>query len=352
MGILVEGLRMRAWLLAGLVAACPMLLPGQGFGKLKKTIALERKLPAAVKLPGNAFNVTATAEKPQDPCEKLAADKLQSMVETNLIRFNSQLELNPDKPDTAIVLKVLNCHAVATPEYNTLLAGKKNAQPQQPTGVKVNGRLQLTYQARTRAGKFLDAGPVDVKYDHEFNQMTSAISEAKKIIGKIPRPGARRKSEEGEDEPHTMEDVVAILVDRAAQRVAARLVNTNEHVEILLARGSLDAVNRYADAGQWTKFVEQLETMPPLTRLDDDAYRLYNIGVGDEALGYKADTPAAARRYFEQAVMQYRKAGEANPREKYFIEPVNRIEIALEHYKQLTPPPATPAKTAAKGKTK
>jgi hypothetical protein len=88
--------------------------------------------------------------------------------------------------------------------------------------------------------------------------------------------------------------------------------------------------------------------------LDDDAYRLYNIGVGDEALGYKADSPASARRYFEQAVIQYRKAGEANPQEKYFIEPVNRIEIALEHYKQLTPPPAPPAtKTPPKkGKTK
>jgi hypothetical protein len=41
--------------------------------------------------------------------------------------------------------------------------------------------------------------------------------------------------------------------------------------------------------------------------------------------------------------MQYRKAGEANPQEKYFIEPVNRIEIALEHYKQLSVPPGAPA---------
>jgi len=94
--------------------------------------------------------------------------------------------------------------------------------------------------------------------------------------------------------------------------------------------------------------------MPPLPHLDDDAYRLYNIGVGNEALGYKADTPASARRYFEQAVMQYRKAGEANPAEKFFIEPVNRIEIALEHYKQLSQPPDPAAAKAPpqKGKNK
>jgi hypothetical protein len=344
---------MRRLLLIGLIVWYPALLPGQGFGKLKKTIVLERKLPAAVKLPGNAFDVKVTAEKPQDPCGKLAVDKLQSMIETDLIRFNSQLELNPDKPDTLIVLKVLVCNAVAKPEYNTLLAGKSKGQ-QQPSGVKVDGRLEVTYQARTRAGRFVDAEPIDVKYDHEFNQVSSAISETKKILGKIPHPGARRKNEEGEDEPHTMEDVVEILVDRAAQRVAARLVNTNERVEVMLARGALDQNNRYADAGQWTKFVEELETMPPLAHLDDDAYRLYNVGVGDEALGYKADSPASARRYFEQAVMQYRKAGEANPQEKYFIEPVNRIEIALEHYKQLSVPADAPAaKTPPKkGKSK
>jgi hypothetical protein len=52
--------------------------------------------------------------------------------------------------------------------------------------------------------------------------------------------------------------------------------------------------------------------------------------------------------------MQYRKAGEANPQEKYFIEPVNRIEIALEHYKQLSLPAEPPAAKAPpkKGKSK
>ena len=108
---------MRQSLLIGLIVLYPAWLPGQGFGTLKKTIVLERKLPAAVKLPGNAFDVRVSAEKPQDPCEKLAADKLQSMIETDLIRFNSQLELNPDRPGTLIVLKVLICNAVATPTY-------------------------------------------------------------------------------------------------------------------------------------------------------------------------------------------------------------------------------------------
>ncbi len=334
---------------AGLLLIAPGVVFGQGFGKFKKTLVLERKLPAAVTLPGNAFNVKATAVRPLDACQKLAADKLQSMVETNLVRYNSQLQINPDAPDTIITLKVLNCNAVATPEYSTSLTGKTKGQ-QQATGVKVNGDLSITYQARTRGGKFVDAEPVQVKYNHEFNQVSNAVAETKKIISKIPHPGAKHHQEEGEDEPHTMEDVLQILVNRSAQRVAARLVTTNERVEVYLARGALDDNNRYADAGQWTKFVEGLETMSPLSSMADDSYRLYNIGVGDEALGYKADSAASAKRYFEQAVIQYRKAGEANPDEKYFIEPVNRIEIALEHYKKLAAPPAAKTAPAKKGK--
>jgi tetratricopeptide (TPR) repeat protein len=339
----------RGLIAIALVAGSPAMLSAQGFtGKLgtKTTIVLDRKLPAAVNLRGNSFSVKATASRPTDPCQKLASDKLQSTVETALIRYNSQLQLDPAKPDNIISVHVLNCNAITKDEYATSLAGKTKGQ-QQKTGVKVNGELLASYQARTRAGASVDAESISVKYEHEFNNVVAAVSATRKIIGKIPLPGKKHQQEdEDSDEPHTMEDVLQILVNRMTARVAARLVNTNERVEVYLARGSMfEEDNRYAEAGQWTKYVEAMETMTPLPSAEDDSYRLYNIGVGDEALGYKAETPAAAKADFEKAVIQYRKAGEANPHEKYFIEPVNRIEIALEHYKKLaaSPAPKTPA---------
>jgi hypothetical protein len=338
-----------------LAAIWPAALPGQGFsGKLgaKTTIVLDRKLPAAVALRGNSFSVKATASRPTDACQKLAADKLQSTVETALIRYNSQLQLEPAKPDNVISVRVLNCNAIAKPEYSTSLTGKTKGQQQQ-TGVKVNGALTASYQARTRTGATLDAESIDVKYQHEFNNVTAAVSETKKIVGKLPLVGRKHQQEEDSDDPHTMEDVLQILVNRMTDRVAARLVNTNERVEAYLARGSpFDENNRFAEAGQWTKYVEALETMQPLANADDDSYRLYNIGVGDEALGYKAETPASAKSYFEKAVIDYRKAGEAYPHERYFIDPVNRIEIALEHYKKLAAPEKKSAAPAAAAKKK
>lgn len=334
--------------LVTLAVVFPLSICAQGFsGKFgsKTTVVLERRLAAVVKLPGESFAVKTTAERTTDNCQKLAADKLQSTVETALVRYNTSLQLNPDRPDTVISIRVLNCNAIANPEYSTAFTGKNKGQQQQ-TGVKVNGHLVGAYQARTRGGGFLDAETIDVKYEHEFNNVNAAVSNTKKIISKIPHPGRKHEADDS-DEPHTMEDVLEILVNRMTDRVAARLVNTNERVDVLLARGSaFEEANRYAEAGQWTKDVETLETMTPLGSAEEDAYRLYNIGVGNEALGYKAETPASARTYFEKAVIDYRKAGEANPREKYFIEPVNRIEVALEHYKKLSAP-STPASTKA-----
>ena len=338
-----------------LLAVCRVPASAQGFsGKLgsKTTLVLERRLPAAVKLPGAAFAVKANPSRATDACQKFAADKLQSTIETALIRFNSDLQLNPERPDTVISLRVLECNGVSTPQYSTTLNGKNKGQQQQ-TGLKVHGHLVASYQARTRGGGFIDAEPLDIKYDHDFNNVNAAISQTKKLISKIPHPGRKHQEDEEADEPHTMEDVLEILVNRMTDRVAARLVNTSERVEVYLARGAFDDANRYAEAGQWTKYVETLETMTPLANAEDDAYRLYNIGVGNEALGYKAETPASAKTYFQKAVIDYRKAGEANPRERYFIEPVNRIEIALEHYKKLAAPPAAaPKKGATKGSGK
>ncbi len=332
------------WVSTALAIVLPVATFAQGFsGKLggKTSVVLERRLPAAVKLPGASFSVKAAAERATDACQKLAADKLQSTVETALVRYNHDLQLNPDRPDSVISVRVMNCYVNATPEYTTSLAGKTKGQQQQ-TGIKVNGHLVVSYQARTRGGGFIDATPIDLKYDHDFNNVNAAIAGTKKLISKIPI-GHKHQDADDADEPHTKEDVLEILVNRMTDRIAARLVNTNERVEVNLARGGpFDDANRFATAGQWTKYVEALETMTPLGKADDDSYRLYNIGVGNEALGYKAETPAGAKKYFEQAVIDYRKAGEANSHEKYFIEPVNRIEIALEHYRKLAAP--APAK--------
>lgn len=106
--------------------------------------------------------------------------------------------------------------------------------------------------------------------------------------------------------------------------------------------------------------------MEPFLQKPDEAYRLYNLGVAYEARGYKSAAegdPKAAKKFFEEASINYGKAIDDKTEEKYFLEPQNRIETALAHYKKLesiaaaesapaSAPPATPsvpAGTAAGG---
>jgi tetratricopeptide (TPR) repeat protein len=114
-------------------------------------------------------------------------------------------------------------------------------------------------------------------------------------------------------------------------------VNTSETLEVFLAKqkGPLDEGDKEATAGLWQRALETYETAPQLPKPEDDAYRLYNIGVAYEALAYKTEDQKAAMKFLDEAAINYGKAIDAKPSEKYFLEPQKRIETALAHYKRL-----------------
>jgi hypothetical protein len=125
-------------------------------------------------------------------------------------------------------------------------------------------------------------------------------------------------------------------VQETAFDIASRMVNTTEEVPVMLARGpGLDDANRLMEQKLWTRALEQLETMKPFDRPEDDAYRLYELGVVNEALAYQAEDIPKARKYLEEAAIDYGKAIDAKQAEKYFLEPQTRIDTALAHYKVL-----------------
>ena len=61
----------------------------------------------------------------------------------------------------------------------------------------------------------------------------------------------------------------------------------------------------------------------------------YNIGVAYEALAYQSEDKSATEKFLEKAAINYGKAIDANPGEKQFADPQNRIETAVAHYKRL-----------------
>jgi tetratricopeptide (TPR) repeat protein len=157
--------------------------------------------------------------------------------------------------------------------------------------------------------------------------------------------------------PPTDAELRGKLIQDAVRQIAEHIVNTKETVEVYLAekKGALDDGDKLAQASLWQRALETYETAAPLPKLPDDAYRLYNIGVAYEALAYAAEDEKSAMKYLDEAAIDYGKAIDQKPAEKYFLQPQKRIETAIAHYRMLQEQknqkaaPVTVAKSSTSG---
>ena len=101
-------------------------------------------------------------------------------------------------------------------------------------------------------------------------------------------------------------------------------------VDALLATdGELKAGNRFAEAGL---FKEALEEWNRRTfKGNKEAARLHNVGVASEALAYAlAPFTSEHLAQLQQAQVLYKRAFMMDPGEKYFTDPLKRIEVSLD----------------------
>ena len=314
----------------------------QGFGTSKKKVTLHRKLPPAAHLNGSAINVQVTGHNFQTA----DANDLRSMLEAELLKNDHRLHAE-DKHADSIIACVITEYVPPTAQsstHSTYVPGSKKQNVE--TVTRYSGILKLAYTAKdAHSGRTLDSANITAKYDDEFNQYGSTN---KGITDNLSSQWNKlKRGKFTGDKPPTAGELRDVLFSDAVSQISARLVNTDEPVEVLLARGKLDDANRLAEASLWTRNLEALETMTPFPNKEDDAYRLYNIGVAYEALAYGSEDPKAAQKYLQEAAINYGKAIDDKPSEKYFMEPQKRIDTAIAHYKTLREQPKTVAATDA-----
>lgn len=336
-------------LLCLLVSSPALPARAQSFGGSmgRKKLTLQRKLPPTGHIDGTTVKVVATAKGFQ---ADIAPD-LASTLEAILIRNDSRLRSEDTHPDTLITCQVTTY--AQPPAQTTMQPGVQIGKtPAKATPlVRVTGILTVSFEAKdTRTGRNLSADSVTAKFDQEYN---SAGAQQPGFAASFKHLGDQiTKGKQEDDKIPTAAELHNRLVQDAAQQIASHLVTTTERVEALLAKGGgLDEANKLAEEKLWTRALEQLETMTPFPEKDQDAYRLYNIGVMNEALAYDAEDVKKARTYLQEASIDYGKAIDAKPTEKYFLQPQTRIDTALAHYKtigeQAAAAKATPVKAEA-----
>jgi hypothetical protein len=334
--------RLSGWFTPLLLLATASTGSGQGFGqgllKSKRTVTLHRKLPATVNLKGGTIDVKASASDKQN---SFAVDKLVETLEAELLKYNNQFKVDSAQPDTLITCKITDLlippTKIVTRNVAEPVKGGKIYQTQQvPVRFQeVTGSINVAYQVKDRGGKVLDADNLSGKYDQEFDAGGNKTD--KSLKDKVlTNPFHKKSSEEkAEEAPPTAPELQQLLVRKIVLQIAARLTNTDENVEVRLARGSLDQYNDFAEKGLWNRMLEPLETLKPLDTPEEDSFRLYNIGVGYEALAYQAEDLKAAKKYLDEAAINYGKAVDTNPHEKEFLDAQNRIATAQAHYAKL-----------------
>jgi hypothetical protein len=317
---------------------------GQGFDKagvMKTKITLHRKLPPVVHFTGTTIDtkVTAREAKYSD-----IAGTLNDQLQTELLKNNERFRVDSKSPEMVITCTVNSADIPAQippppqqyySRVQTIL--QKGKQVQVTTYYfRVTGLLDLSYKAVDRSGRALDADNVSEKYSEEFVAGTNENT-GQSLSDKFEKPFKKMAGKKTDDSGGllTVAELRAKLIHDAIHEIVPRITTTNEPVDVLLARGKMDEANKSAEGGLWTRYLEQLEQMTPLPKTQDDAYRLYDIGVAYEALAYQSEDREAAKKFLQEAAINYGKAVDGKPDEKYFLPPQKRIETAMVYFRKI-----------------
>jgi hypothetical protein len=307
----------------------------QSFGSLiinRKKIVLQRKLPPTGHIEGTTFKVKVEATGLQSD---LATD-LKSTLESMLIRNDSRLRSEDGAAETVISCRITS-YATPQPQMTsqavlTTGAKGKGGLQNQPME-RVTGVLTVSLQAKDRRGRSLAADNVTAKFDQEY----SATGAQQGLLHSMTHTVTHlTKGGSDDDTPPSAAELHNRLIQEAAQQITSHLVNTMEQVDVYLAKGGgLDEADKLMEEKLWSRALEQLETMKPFPTPEADAYRMYDLGVVNEALAYQAEDVQKARKELQEASIDYGKAIDSKPTEKYFLQPQTRIDTALAHYKVL-----------------
>lgn len=309
---------------AALVLVLAAAVPAAAkFGISKTKVVLHRSRPPEISLLGEtvAVEVTATSRRVTDSQLAQVRGRVEDAVRGwNLFRLvegargaDSVVRVSVDDLDARIRETVeYEEKYVKIGEHQEWNDKKKKWETKddwgnrtQPVPLTVaTGSVAARVKVDTPLGSH--SADASASYDEQFKGASKVAAEA--------------RSEEALEQ---------FLVETAGTRAAAVISFSPDPVEAMLAvDGDLKPGNRLAEAGLFKQALAEWSRRT--FSGDKEAARLHNVGVAHEALAYELAPDAPEHRSeLEQASESYRKALALDPGEKYFAEPIRRIESSL-----------------------
>src|SRR5882672_113621 len=294
------------------------------FGISKTKVILKRTRPPEIVLTGETVTVEvsgrarAISDRQLDSIRQRVEDALSADTSKRLVArgADSVVHVSVDDFEAKVNDNVTyETHYVKIGERQEWDAKKQKnvtkdvyGNKTEPVRVRtVRGRIGAHVEATTPAGpRNADAG---AGYTDEFK-------------GEVHIP----------EQASSEDSLEHYLVELAGRHAAATVTFSPDPVEALLAvDGDLKDGNRLAQGGLWKEALGNWVDRKPF-KGDKEAARMHNIGVAHEALGYAlpVDSPEH-RAELVQAQDFYKKSLALDPGEKYFTEPMQRIEVSLQY---------------------
>ena len=294
-------------------------------GSAKRKAVIEIRTPPVIYLPGPTFSTKVTSLKAVTP---RVPELIQQAIQETLVRNDPRLRSVSTAPDTLISCTITELgvspgvEARTRPEYR--VTGQRIIIDSE-TGMSRTedeyGYVDVAYRALVFAGRMSvkcevkDVATGIVLYSDRFDAI---YSDARDV-------GVGSSNPSVDD----LDTIYLKLADNAAEKILAVFSPHFSSEIVALPSGMLKETSKLLEASLWNEALDRLASMPPFKDPKDDAYRLYSIGVAQEALAYESQNPAEMKRQLELAADHYRRATQLKPRENAFWGPKNRAELSL-----------------------
>lgn len=304
--------------------------PAQGSSSMKTVIDVRTSPP--VYLPGPAIRVEVYFSNPVTPEVRA---RFQQGIEHVLLMNDPRLSVAQTAADTAIDCTITDLTVSRRIEVRSRQEYRRIGQvvvTDSETGVSRTEEQFAYVDVSYRVLVF--EGRIRVKW--EVTDIATGIRLFSDTVDEA-YTNARNAAPDFGSGPIVRSSVASVdlniaylkLADKAAGLILAEL-SPGIHSEIVaLSSGKLKDASKLLESGRWSEALTLLTSMPVFKDPKDDAYRLYSIGVAQEALAYKSQDPLVKKRQLEQSVNSYRRAAELKPSENMFWAPKNRAESAL-----------------------
>ena len=295
-----------------------------GFGMVKTRVMLPRIMPPQRVLLARTVAVEATARGPEITGGDI------DVVRTQLADALGKWGLYE------VVEKGARADATITVSLDDLRAEVRDEIKMESRYVKIGERQEWNAKKKKMESKDVMGyrnEPVPMRVgEGSIRASVETTTKAGRNTADASTSYSRRvKQEEATPELMSEGALRQVLVAEAAARAIAAVTFATVPVEALLAAtDKLKPGNRLAQAGLFKQALEEWQRLR--LKGKDESERLHNIGVAQEALAYEMPPHSEQhRQLLGSAKDNYRAALTIDPGEKYFVSPLERIEMSLEY---------------------